>query len=465
LLKHYESDQILFYTKLIFSGGFIMKNKSMILSCVMVFCLVAGVFSASAQYSMTMESFKDGGTASDQFDKLEYVNIDIKLDTPTTGIVAGCAFTLTYPTNMLQEPSTTTEGVPTSTDIQSSQLLMTINGVEEHIYRVNSTTGQILFSGAAIDTDGGSGFHYQDATLFTVRFQVKSDAPDGTATFELKQTVLDNADAGWNNEGVPVLVGAIGNDVTSCSGWAYPNTTCVDGYGGNLSDDFPVLLDNYSTNPTLTINVGVCDAYCQWKADNGYNSPDIGLKTDDYDHDGTTNEQERIAGSDPTDQSQPIPASSLTNVDVTDPSTWPANYSALTDFRVANLDIDGDGKALPDTDAVLLYRFLINKGMGFDVYDDAALIDKAVGSGAKRDTAAKIKAYIDAIDEKVYDVDGSGIPAMDTDAVLIYRYSLNKTMGFDVYDDAALIEDAVGTPCGPCDAPGIKAYIDLLFPD
>ena len=55
----------------------------------------------------------------------------------------------------------------------------------------------------------------------------------------------------------------------------------------------------------------------------------------------------------------------------------------------AELDIDGNGKSEPLTDGLLLIRYLFG-------FSGDALISGAIGSGAERDTAAAVEAYIKA---------------------------------------------------------------------
>lgn len=451
-----------------------MKHRSFILSWLMVFCLAVGV--SAADYNLALQATTDGNTVATVFKPGDPLYLNIDLVAPATGKVAGCAFTLTYDATKLTGPATDANGLPvTPTDIQSSLLNMTINNVQEKTHRVNSSTsGLILFSGAAIDKTGGAGFSYQDATLFTVKFTVQQGAT-GNIVFTLKQTTLTNATAGWNGEGVPVLVGAIPNTVTSCTGWAYPNTACKDGYGGDLSDDFPILLQNFAVNPSLTVSAGT-DPYIIWR-DTNYpgilsSGRDMG-PLDDWDHDGFTNDQERLSGTNPTVANGTVPTPTQDPLFVTKPNLWTAvgtGYNALTDFRVANLDIDGDGKVEINTDATLLSRHLQNKTwepLGIVLYNDAALIDGAVAAECTRCDAAKIKLYIDAINPTVFDVDDSGIPALETDATLIDRFVQNKTwepLGIVLYSDAALIDGAVDTVnCNRCDATSIKAYLNTLF--
>ena len=52
------------------------------------------------------------------------------------------------------------------------------------------------------------------------------------------------------------------------------------------------------------------------------------------------------------------------------------------------LDIDGDGESKPLTDGLLLIRYLFG-------FSGDSLISGAIGSGAERDTAGEVEAYIE----------------------------------------------------------------------
>ena len=60
--------------------------------------------------------------------------------------------------------------------------------------------------------------------------------------------------------------------------------------------------------------------------------------------------------------------------------------SYLTDAD-SQLDIDGDGESKPLTDGLLLIRYLFG-------FSGDSLISGAIGSGATRDTAEEVEAYI-----------------------------------------------------------------------
>jgi hypothetical protein len=61
--------------------------------------------------------------------------------------------------------------------------------------------------------------------------------------------------------------------------------------------------------------------------------------------------------------------------------------SYLTDAD-SQLDIDGDGESKPLTDGLLLIRYLFG-------FSGDSLISGAIGSGAERDTAEEVEAYIE----------------------------------------------------------------------
>ncbi|MCJ8274643.1 MAG: HYR domain-containing protein, partial [Psychrosphaera sp.] len=81
-----------------------------------------------------------------------------------------------------------------------------------------------------------------------------------------------------------------------------------------------------------------------------------------------------------------------------------------------NLDIDGNAKAEPFTDGMLVVRYL------FGSRGDA-LIAGVIASDATRTTAAEIEAIIQGgIDNKTLDIDGDGVVEPFTDGFLVIRY-------------------------------------------
>ena len=61
-----------------------------------------------------------------------------------------------------------------------------------------------------------------------------------------------------------------------------------------------------------------------------------------------------------------------------------ASFSTVAGLE---LDIDGDGESKPLTDGLLLIRYLFG-------FSGDSLISGAIGSGAERDTAEEVEAYI-----------------------------------------------------------------------
>ncbi len=218
-----------------------MKQKSLLIWVLVVLFVVAGLaFPAFAQYTLLLEATDAGGNVKTQFAKGEDVFLRINLNNAEG--VAGCAFTLNYPATVLSPPATNSDGLPVHSSDITSAFPFTQNSTPTH--RENSAeAGKIYFAGAEIDTnDGGAKDGAGATTLFTVKLKVKQNAALGRFSLELTQTELFNPAAGYgtdaNSNGVydagdtkgkvPVLVGALANSDS--------------GFGGDLSDDFPVLL-------------------------------------------------------------------------------------------------------------------------------------------------------------------------------------------------------------------------------
>ena len=243
---------------------------------------------------------------------------------------------------------------------------------------------------------------------------------EGTVT--LKPTVLNNPDAGYTvDTPIDVLVGSDSNKDSTEEG-AYPVlinsemapiiTNVVPYEGGDTDGDN--LPDNWETQYFSSINV-----------------------TDgstDYDHDGYVDSQELANNSDPT---------------VQDTSDKPG-YNDLTDYRVTNLDIDGNGSAVLGSDGVLLLRYLYN-------LRNDKLIVGAVDSSCVRCDATAIQNYIAKVKDAIYDVDGSGTVDLGSDGVIILRYMYNLR-------NDKLIDSAIGNNASRQTAPEIQDYIAPLIP-
>jgi poly(3-hydroxybutyrate) depolymerase len=147
----------------------------------------------------------------------------------------------------------------------------------------------------------------------------------------------------------------------------------------------------------------------------------VGNNSDlDDDNDGFTDEQELADGTDPLNrfscrsgcfsfdvdeslQAQPLTdgllvirhlfgfsGDSLTSGAVSGEASRGSSEaiaSYLTDAD-SQLDVDGDGESKPLTDGLLLIRYLFG-------FSGDSLISGAIGSGAERDTAAEVEAYIE----------------------------------------------------------------------
>lgn len=285
-----------------------MKPGRLLLTCLFSFLLILGLGSAATAQTITLEATTESGAVPTGFVAGQNLQLYIQVD-DADGI-AGAAFTLFYPSAMLTAPVTNVDGVPQVTgEIDSFFPFMYVNpadaGDTTDTWRTNTAeTGRIYFSGAAIDTsDGGAQYDTTGSKdLFVVTFTVKEGVALGTIAdaFTLEQTELFNPAAGYGidvggdgsfDDGVdstglvPVLVGALSTADT---------TGPVDGFGGDLSDDFPILLDEngltngliasldlniidgyaisgtvgYSGNQTGTLKVGAFDV-----ADTGYTTP------------------------------------------------------------------------------------------------------------------------------------------------------------------------------------------------
>lgn len=224
-----------------------MKHKRLTLACLLAIFMVFGMFSTALAYTLSLEATSNGSTPASEFERGDNLFLNIVLDNATD--VAGCAFTLNYDSDVLTAPVTTSEGE--SGDIDSLfPFIFVDEGTDKDTHRENSSvSGEIKFSGAAIDPNDGGG-KYKSAVekvLFTVKFTVRNDAPYGDFSFSLTQTRLTNADAGWDNELVPVLIGAVSD---------------THGDWGDLTKAFPVLLgdqDNPFSPVTMVVSPGIPD--------------------------------------------------------------------------------------------------------------------------------------------------------------------------------------------------------------
>lgn len=114
---------------------------------------------------------------------------------------------------------------------------------------------------------------------------------------------------------------------------------------------------------------------------------------------------------------------------------------------VFSFDIDGNGKAEPLTDGLLMIRYLFG-------FRGNALTNGAIGSGAKR-SPAQIEAYLNQ-GRSYLDVDENGNPDALTDGLLIMRYYFKFTGN-------TLINKAVAPNASRKTAAAIEALIEASF--
>ncbi|MFH0731039.1 MAG: DUF4214 domain-containing protein [Pseudomonadota bacterium] len=214
----------------------------------------------------------------------EAFSVDIVVDDAEG--VAGCSVTLTYPSSVLELASSpvTTTFFNAFVDNRAEADPSSIDPWREN----SSNTGQIIFSGAYIDTNsstGGGGAYTGKKTLFTVHFKVKPNASLGNYFFELQQTMLCNGPAGWgtdvnNNgqwdtgdtyEGAPILIKAYGKNT---SRW-------------DTSEAIEIQLNGFTSNPTVTFKVVCLDTDADSLCDD---------LDDDDDNDGLPDSIELVSG-------------------------------------------------------------------------------------------------------------------------------------------------------------------------
>jgi hypothetical protein len=244
---------------------------------------------------------------------------------------------------------------------------------------------------------------------------------NGTVT--LKPTVLNNPSAGYTEDTkIDVLVGSDSNK----------GPTDPDAYPVLIGSDMAAILTNvgpYSGGDDID-NDGLPDS---WEKQY-FDTIDVTNGTTDYDHDGYSDAQEHVNNTDPTLQND----------------AGGTGYNELTDYRVTNLDIDGNGTAALGSDGVLLLRYLYN-------LRNDKLIVGAVEPSCVRCDATAIQDYIAKVKDAIYDVDGSGTVDLGSDGVIILRYMYNLR-------NEKLIDSAIGNNATRQTATEIQNYISPLIP-
>lgn len=217
-----------------------MKLKKLAVGFMAITFALTGA--AWAAQDILITPTKDGSTPETDFACGDTIILNIDWDRGAgEGDVAGCAFTITYNADVLDAPALSADGLPTTpSDVQTYFPFMTGT---DRTYRVGDTqVGKLALSGAAIGSNGGAIQRSNDefpVPLFSVAFKVKADVPIGSYQFGVQPTVLNNPDAGWNNEASPVLVGAVPE-----------GDPAFDDLSGGA---FPVLLNTISKNAGFSI--------------------------------------------------------------------------------------------------------------------------------------------------------------------------------------------------------------------
>ena len=285
----------------------------------MVVGLVLGISSAAlAQYSLSLQATSDGTTPKTQFDRGDALYLNIVVNNAAG--VAGCAFTLNYPTAVLSPPATNSEGLPVTLNDITSAFPFTSGTTRTHRENLSVSEAKIYLAGAEIHpTLGGAKYESGPLTLFTVKFTVKADATLGTFNISLTRTELFNPAAGYGTDvdgdgvfdqgdtkgTVPVLVGAVDKN---------------DANWDNLSAAFPVLLNTASlaqTSPYVMDGDSIDDAWELAQFGNLSTADD----TTDFDGDGYLDKFEQ-------------PSQNNTNPKVDNPADFSdPTYDAATDTR------------------------------------------------------------------------------------------------------------------------------------
>ncbi|MBI1371283.1 MAG: hypothetical protein GC159_00770, partial [Phycisphaera sp.] len=119
-------------------------------------------------------------------------------------------------------------------------------------------------------------------------------------------------------------------------------------------------------------------------------------------------------------------------------------------LRAFDLDVDGNGTALPLTDGILLIRFLAG-------FTGNVLTDGALAGDATRTDPVEILAYLEAAATRFLDVDANGSTLPLTDGILLIRFLAGFTGG--VLTDGALAGDATRS-----DPAEIIAFLSMFQP-
>jgi hypothetical protein len=309
-----------------------MKSKIIYGTVFLALVSLIGLVPMAQAVTIIPSSTDNSGSVDDTFapDESFYFLIDID----EAADVAGAALTIEYDAAAFEVDETNEAGegyfiVGTSAPE---------DGIFCHVVTHNSITivpsignkdtyaaeGDLLLSGAYIDPTTGGGAYIGVQALFKVKFRAKSGADQVSYPFNVSQTQLLNADAGWGidtdtdgtpdaPENVPVIVGAVDN---THGNW-----------GGDLADDYYVILGD-AANPytakthTVYIEAVSDDIDNEWELTH-FGDLGTATPTSDTDSDGYLDTHE-----------QPPPMGNDTDPNVQDdPDFSDPKYDASTDNR------------------------------------------------------------------------------------------------------------------------------------
>lgn len=194
--------------------------------------------------------------------------------------------------------------------------------------------GKVMVSGAFVDSGNGGGAYTGAQNLFFINLTPKTDAVPGWYALAWVNSEICNFAAGWgtdNNangecdpgeeEVVPALVGAVSDD--------------DDRWGGeNLSDDFPVLLNELDGPVTTEVKINEYGEYeddidDDWERTWWGDSLNVANNETDHDQDGYSDDDEENNGTSPDFQDN----EGNEYPDAQDPAFELPGYDPATDNR------------------------------------------------------------------------------------------------------------------------------------
>ncbi|WP_157468408.1 hypothetical protein [Desulfatibacillum aliphaticivorans] len=479
-----------------------------IIALALAVCMALGLGSAMAAYSLDLAVTSDGVTPKSAFlpGETVYMTISASNDAGAEEI-AGAAFSLQYPADVLTGPAVDADGVAVDSSIVTSfSFSITKDSVTTDTHRQNTvvsgTVGTVYFAGAGISSTGTYPAQGADPELFTAKFTVRNDAVLGPFQVTLKPTELYNPDAGYGDasdasqtpEAVTVLVGAN----TPGSPEEFPvllNTFAAQDYDGLWATDGDSIddqweMDNFgdldtATDATDYDNDGYLDRYEQTSENNtNPKVQDQAWTLDNYDPATDNRGPYQVVTGDPSEPRAPAGESFAVNLEyyTTDSAVNLDGLELVINYDSTELTIDsidsliaasgsvvtatdvttpasatytitwtgaGDwtGGALPATLAVVNFTSAgtLNEG------DTSVVTLTATPNAGYTFHTAPITYTVGPA--FTLDVDGNGIYDGGTDGILLIRYTFG-------YSGTALVNSAVAGDCTLCTGTEIKEYLD-----